>query len=1048
MKINALRLFLILSFLISLSSAPGLAQSGDDPVDQPPAPGLDRRSEPALPSLTNSPPALSRLPPSMSMRNAGALYSSVITGQPGLSYRHVQTFGQSEVGYQTDSYHLNAPGGMFIDGGNNLYLLEDHGYRLLRYNSSAANTLSLGIPGLCVEGNSPTRFCAPRDAATDGSGNIWLATGHRVVKFDPNGNYLTQLPTPTMGGSWSSGASTTQFNNASGVAVDETNDRLYVADRDNHRVQVYTIASGSPVYLTTIGMTGIPGGGATYLNKPTRLAVNSAGQLYVADTGNARIQRCTIAGAIWNCTTFTSGGMTPAGLALDSAGRPHIYDSLNRRVIFCTTLGACSDLITGLGYAQDLAVDSLGNIFLGDYERGVVRQYDAAGNLLDAEYLGATSQSYFPTGDYVFSPWGAAVAADGSLYAGENFGQRLLKFNAAGQRQWQVGDPGGVGSQVDQFNTPQGKPALAANGDIYFPDSKNARIQIYDSAGNYLSTFGSFGTGTSQFKFPAGIAISPVDGDIYVADRDNQRVLVYNSSWQHEATLGFTGLAGTLPTFFNWPSDVAVDDSNNIFVADYKNYRVQKCTRSGSTYNCTTFAGVTGTIADGYFDYLQPVGVALDSAGRVLVVDEWNNRIQVFDATGAYLTTIGGSWGARSGQFRQAVSLATDEDANVYVSDFYNNRIQKYSPGVPGWRQSNINAFGDMNNWNLNSLAEFNTQLYAGTYSGSGAQLWRMDAAGNWTQLVPDGFGDLYTEAIASLATFNASLYAGVYNASFGAAILRSPDGEPDTWEVVVSDGRDNPDNTWVDSLEVFNGQIYAGVGNFYDGAQIWRSSSGNLNSWSAVVTGGLQSPDNLMFRSSAVHGGYLYFGTENSDIDTFDSTTGGIVIRSLTGNAGSWTNVNGNGFGDANNYIISGLESFGSYLYASTGRWNNSGVQVWRCQTCVNLASWEKVVDNGFSNPDNRGWSTLQEYNGQLYLLIGNSAGGMQVWRSSTGNSGEWTQLNGNGFGDSENAYPYMNNATVFNSDLFIGVENQAHGPEIWQLADDRIYLPLLIRE
>ncbi len=1022
------------------------AQSPDRPAPPEKPLSLEKGSEPTITPFSLQHPGITDLRPSMATRNTSSAQTAVLTGQPGLSYRYVQTFGQSEVGYQTDGYHLNAPAGMFIDANNSLYVLEDHGYRLLRYNSSAANTLSIGVAGLCVEGNNPTRFCAPRDVIADTAGNMWVATGHRIIKFGPTGNHLTQLPVPSSSGEWFSGVGATQFKNASGVALDAANNRLFVADRDNHRVQVYNTSVNPPGYVATIGVTGQSGPGNQFLNKPTRLAVNSVGQLYVVDTGNFRIQRCTF-NVLWSCQSFTSGiGFKPEGIALDSTDQVYIYDSQPGRVMRCTTAGTCSDLITNIGYAQDLAVDSSGNVYVGDYHHGVILKFDSSG-VPDQNnpYLGTTDQSYFPDGNYVFSPWGMAVATDGSLYVGENYGQRLLKFDASGGRLWAVGNPGSAGTATDQFSFPSGKPAITGDGTVLFPDSGNARIQVYDENGVFQSTFGSYGTGSLQFKFPAGIAISPVDGDIYVADRDNHRVQVFDSNLQYEATLGISGLAGAPPAYFNSPYDVAVDASNNIYVADYKNYRVQKCTRSTSTYFCTTFAGVTGTIADGYFDYLMPKGVVVDPQGRVLVVDDWNNRIQVFDANGAYLTSIGGSWGARSGQFRGATGIAVDQYANVYVSDFYNNRVQKYSPGVPHWKQVNINAFGDMNNWNINSLAEFDQQLYAGTYGGSGGQLWSMDSSGSWTQLITDGFGDLASEAIASLLPFNLQLYAGVYNATNGASILRSSDGIE--WEPVVTGGRNDPDNFWADELAVFNTQIYAGVGNPYSGAQVWRSPSGNPNTWTAVVTGGLQNADNWMFRSSEVHNGLLYFGTENTDNDTWDSSTGGIVIRSSTGNSGSWVNVSGNGFGDANNYVISGLESFNGYLYASTGRWDASGVQVWRCTVCNNLASWSKVVDNGFGNPDNWGWSILKEFNNQLYLVIGNEKSGMQVWSSSTGNSGAWTQVNENGFGDSENAYPYVNNAAIFNGSLYLGTENPAHGPEIWKYLQELIYLPFIMR-
>jgi PKD repeat protein len=185
--------------------------------------------------------------------------------------------------------------------------------------------------------------------------------------------------------------------------------------------------------------------------------------------------------------------------------------------------------------------------------------------------------------------------------------------------------------------------------------------------------------------------------------------------------------------------------------------------------------------------------------------------------------------------------------------------------------------------------------------------------------------------------------------------------------------------------------------------------------------------------RSSAVHNGYLYFGTQNVDTSSYMTTTGGIIIRSNTGDSGSWVKVTPDGLGDINNYAVSGLTSFGGYLYASTSRWDWSGVQVWRCQNCDG-SDWEKVVDNGFDNPNNWGISALQVFNGELYLVVGNGMTGMEVWRTRTGNPGEWTKISDGGFGDSNNQSPYYNNVTVFNNRLYIGTQNGANGPEVWK--------------
>ena len=83
------------------------------------------------------------------------------------------------------------------------------------------------------------------------------------------------------------------------------------------------------------------------------------------------------------------------------------------------------------------------------------------------------------------------------------------------------------------------------------------------------------------------------------------------------------------------------------------NSRVQKCVVSGATYTCATFAGVTGQSGDDFGHLSGPHSVAVDATGRVYVADAWNERVQVFDASGAYLSSIGGGWGAHSGQMRE-----------------------------------------------------------------------------------------------------------------------------------------------------------------------------------------------------------------------------------------------------------------------------------------------------------------------------------------------------------------------------------------------------------
>ncbi len=113
------------------------------------------------------------------------------------------------------------------------------------------------------------------------------------------------------------------------------------------------------------------------------------------------------------------------------------------------------------------------------------------------------------------------------------------------------------------------------------------------------------------------------------------------------------------------------------------------------------------------FDDIHPVSVAVDLAGHVYMVSDSYNHLQVYDASGAFLTSLGYTC---CSQLWYPVGVAVDRNGNVYMSEQFNHRVRKYAPGVPGWKQTNINGFGDRNNLSsalrMNGFGNF---LYAGT---------------------------------------------------------------------------------------------------------------------------------------------------------------------------------------------------------------------------------------------------------------------------------------------------------------------------------------------
>ncbi|MFM8445677.1 MAG: fibronectin type III domain-containing protein [Methylococcus sp.] len=127
---------------------------------------------------------------------------------------------------------------------------------------------------------------------------------------------------------------------------------------------------------------------------------------------------------------------------------------------------------------------------------------------------------------------------------------------------------------------------------------------------------------------------------------------------------------------FNLPKGIAVDGSGNVYVLDTSNHRIQKFNPSG-VYQSTI--GGYGA-ADGAFS--SPAGLALDSGGNLYVVDNGNSRIQKFTSSGQFLNKWGSS-GNGNGQFNFGSAydnIALDSSGNIYVVDSNNNRIQKFKP--------------------------------------------------------------------------------------------------------------------------------------------------------------------------------------------------------------------------------------------------------------------------------------------------------------------------------------------------------------------------------
>ncbi len=1011
----------------------------------------------------------------------GAESAAVDMGASGLSFRYDRTFGVTGEPYLADGQHLNTPTSMFMSASNTLYVVEEKGSRVLRFSPTGTNTLILGQAG--IEFHHDNFLADVRSVAVAPGGNIWALTTTMLKEFNSRGEPLRRFPDEDP---WNSGEDNSHFKDAYGIAFHNSG-LLFVADLGNNRVQIYDTTTETPTYVNTIGETGVAVFDNLHFNQPSQLAFDSHDALYVLDSAFFRVQKCTSSNnwASWSCGTFFGGtqGSDPAngemswsyGLHIDGSDNVFIADGGNSRVLKCTPVGVCDHFVGTLGvrgtgnnifgWAADVTADSDGNVYVSDTDNRVVKQYSSTGAFIK-NFVGVLGVPYLTNTAHMNKPWGITTDSAGNIYVTENGGHRLLKFNASGIQQWAIGSPGNfifdwndVTADNQKFSDYwaglEGNPAVDSAGNIYVTDTSNQRVQVYKTSdGSYVTSLGVFresGADSTHFDCPTGAAVSPVNGDIFIANHCNHTVSVFNSSRVYKTAIGVPYEKGADNIHLSSPWGVAVDRSGAVYIADADNMRIQKCTLAGATPTCSTFAGETG-VFDQSLNHFYPVSVAVDGSGKVYVADDWNSRIQVFDSTGAYLTTIAGSWGTGSSQFVNTVGVAVDARGSVYITDRSNYRVEKYTPGYPRWIQANINGFGSLNNVRISRMSVHNGMLYASLENpASGGEVWRSADGRDWgsTPVAEGGFG--------------------------------------------------NSANNGVDVAQSYGGYLYAGTNNTDTGGEMWRCAVCDGSDWEQVVDGTLLGQDHYHVQTVITHGGALYATVEGYNEEGAHAVA---VIRSTTGARGTWTQVNTDGFGNIDNRDSWSAADFNGYYYVATSKpdaWNTgpavtTGVEVWRCATCDG-SDWVQVNEDGFGDGKNCGyWFAV--YNNGLYLGIANLLTGAQIWRCSACDGTDWAQVASDGFGNASRygvfpivfdgkLYAYtsefwetrgrgvelfasedglawteiplsgwgdLNNQNgaygiVYNDSLYLSTSNPANGGEIWLYLLRQVHLPLIRR-
>jgi DNA-binding beta-propeller fold protein YncE len=321
-------------------------------------------------------------------------------------------------------------------------------------------------------------------------------------------------------------------------------------------------------------------------NKPSGIASDNIGNVYVADSGNDRIQAFDPNGNFLTTWGSFAGGdgqfSYPTGLAIDSSGNIFVVDTGNDRIQkfdrngnFLTKWGSSGSGKGEFDWPTAIAVDSIGNVYVADRGNGRIQKFDSNGNFLarwgtwvpieHCEIYCLIGCSDVCMDIWMPRPIAIAVDSSGNVYVlhdspYEEVSSQVLKFDGNGRflRRW-----GSPGSGIGQLSRPSGL-AIDSRNNIVVIDTGNNRIQQFDKKGSFLSDLGSRGLGDGLFKGPRGAAVDN-SGNVYVADTGNHRIQKFEEMFAIKGVVkkaNGTPIAGVLITLSGDEGKTVTTDSS------------------------------------------------------------------------------------------------------------------------------------------------------------------------------------------------------------------------------------------------------------------------------------------------------------------------------------------------------------------------------------------------------------------------------------------------------------------------------------------------------
>ena len=657
--------------------------------------------------------------------NYGSTTSSVAVLTVNLPYTWITLAGAAGQVGSTDGNgniaRFNQPIGVAVDNSNNVYVGDTYNFTVRKISSAGIVTTIAGSPGSMGSADgtgSAARFTQTTDLAVDSAGNIFVSDkgNHTIRKITPTGVATTFAGSAGAVGYNDATGSAARFNYPIGIAVDSSN-YVYVSEQfyGSFGNTVRRISSAG-VVTTLAGLPGAVGsadgtGSAARFNYPYSGTVDGANNFYVADSENRTIRKITpggvvttVAGSVGSAGSNDGMGTAarfgnPTGVASDSVGNLYVADSANHTIRKITSLGLVTTfagLAGNSGVAdgpantvrfyqpEGVVVDTNGNIYVADYGNSTIRKGipDYGQPII---YGQPQSQTVNRDSNTVLmvSATGVAGTAYQWLHAGTNLpGATGTSFNIASAQMAEGGNYSVVITNI--YGSATSSIAVL---------TVNLPYTWITLAGLATNSGSADGIGSAaRFNSPEGIAMDG-SNNVYVADYSNHTIRKITPAGAVVTLAGLAGNSGSADgtgsgARLKFPLGLAVDAANNIYFAEDVDSTIRKVTPAGVV---TTVAGLAGNQgnADGVGSaarFYNPSGVAADATGILFVSDRYNHTIRKVTPAGAVTTLAGlaGVSGSTDGaggnaRFNYPEGVALDTVSNVYVVDRFNSTIRKVS---------------------------------------------------------------------------------------------------------------------------------------------------------------------------------------------------------------------------------------------------------------------------------------------------------------------------------------------------------------------------------